>query len=78
MMPCCHAKSDSFGSALAAAASNLGVGLGVAADLHRMGQIDGRPGWTARLKTVPAEITPQNRWAGLLLPRGGGGGGGGD
>jgi len=62
VMPCCHGEKGAQGLATKQAAKVLGVRLGTLTDAARYGVIAAAGGgWGARLRTIDAAITPENR-----------------
>jgi hypothetical protein len=61
VLGCCHGDTSKQGRATKISAKELGVSLGMLVDTARYGVIAGRDGYMAKIKTIDAKITPENR-----------------
>ena len=61
IMGCCHGRTGSQGRATKDSAKELGVSLGTLVDMTRLGVIMKQDGFIAKLRTIDASITPENR-----------------
>ena len=61
IMGCCHGRTGSQGRASKDSAKELGVSLGTLVDMTRLGVIMKQDGFIAKLRTIDANITPENR-----------------
>ena len=61
VLGCCHGGTSKQGRATKISAKELGVSLGMLVDTARYGVIAGRDGYIAKIKTIDAKITPENR-----------------
>ena len=61
IMGCCHGSTSQQGILIKTSAKELGVSLGMLVDTARFGVIANSKGYMAKIRTIDANITPENR-----------------